>query len=318
MKPVISGALSDLLDQQSRVISRRQATKLGMTPHVIDNKLRLAQWQQIQRGVYATFTGEPDRYAHLWAVALRAGPRAALSYRTAAELCGLASTQDGPIHVTVPVGQRKTIIRGATVHYSRSIETARHPMLLPPRTRIEETVLDLTQVSASFDQAFGWLTRAVANRLTTTARLRSALQARPRAHWRDDLMLALADIADGAQSLLERRYLTGVERAHGLPTARRQVKIVSGSKTRYVDNLYDEARLAVELDGRAYHPAEQRWADNRRDSALATLGIMTVRYGWADVTERPCTVAAEIAALLSLRGAPVVLRRCGPSCAAAT
>jgi very-short-patch-repair endonuclease len=73
----------------------------------------------------------------------------------------------------------------------------------------------------------------------------------------------------------------------------------------------------VELDGQAAHPPEQRWADSHRDNEHAVLGIMTVRYNWSDVTNRPSLVAAEVAALLQMRGTGVRLRRCGPSCSAA-
>ena len=284
----------------------------------IDNKIRSMRWQQLQQGVYATFSGTPDRAARLWAVTLRAGPRAALSFRTAAELYGLVSEETPLVHITVPSNQRTRPIRGAALHYSAAIDQARHPTLLPPRTRIEVTVLDLIQVSASQDEAVDWICRAVGRGLTTGERLLAALAARSRARWRKELRLALAEVAGGGRSVLELRYITGVERDHGLPTAQRQVPFEAGGRRGQLDNLYEEARLAVELDGRAYHPAEQRWADNRRDSALAALGIMTVRYSWTDVTERPCTVAAEIAALLSLRGAPTALRRCRRDCAAAS
>ena len=135
--------------------------------------------------------------------------------------------------------------------------------------------------------------------------------------WRTDLLAALADVSDGAQSNLELRYVRCVERAHGLPTARRQAKIVTGNRTRYVDNFYEEAKVAVELDGRAAHPAEQRWDDSHRDNEHASLGIMTVRYNWQDVNYRPCAVAAQLGGLLRMRGTAVRLRRCGPSCAAA-
>jgi very-short-patch-repair endonuclease len=220
------------------------------------------------------------------------------------------------IHVTVPASRRAGIIRGGVLHFSRFLERTRHPTLLPPRTRIDDTVLDLAQISATFDEAFDWVCRAVGRRLTTPARLAAALQARPRERWRTDLLAVLADVGDGAQSSLELRYVRKVERAHGLPAARRQAKIVTAGRTRYVDNFYEEAKLAVELDGRAAHPPEQRWDDNHRDNEHARQGIMTVRYNWPDVNYRACAVAAQVGGLLELRGTTVHLRRCGPSCTA--
>ena len=302
-----------LVDVQSGVISRGQALRGGMLAATIDNKLRSGRWQALQYGVYATFTGTPTREAQLWAVALRAGPDAVLSHHTAAELYGL--TKPGRLaHVMVPVGQRTGQIRDAVVHRSRHIEECRHPAYFPPRTRVEDTVLDLAQVSADLDEAFNWLCRAVGRQLTTTELVRRALARRTRVRWRAGLEAALDDVSDGARSVLERRYITGVERPHGLPAARRQARTVINGQTRYVDNLYEEASLAVELDGNASHPPEQRWADSHRDNAHAGLGILTVRYNWADVTQRPCFVAAQVAGLLQARGIALSPRPCGPQC----
>lgn len=326
--PGLPPRLSELLVRQSGVITRRQALGAGLPATAIDNQLRSRRWQQLQRGVYACFSGSPARDAELWAAVLRAGKDAALSHRTAAELYGLTrgmshgisrgvSGEGGAlIHVTVPASRRAGIIRGGVVHFSRYLERTRHPVLLPPRTRIDDTVLDLVQISATFDEAFDWVCRAVGRRLTTPARLRAALQARPRQRWRTDLLAVLADVGDGAQSNLELRYVRHVERAHGLPAAQRQMKIVTGNRTRYVDNFYEEARLAVELDGRVAHPPEQRWDDSHRDNEHASLGIMTVRYNWQDVNYRSCSVAAQVGGLLQMRGTAVQLRRCGPSCTA--
>ena len=308
--------LRELLVRQCGVITRRQALGAGLPATAVDNQLRSRRWQQLQRGVYACFSGSPTRDAELWAAVLRAGEDAALSHRTAAELYGLDRAPGGLIHVTVPASRRAGIIRGGVLHFSRFLERTRHPMLLPPRTRIDDTVLDLAQISATFDEAFDWVCRAVGRRLTTPARLRAALQARPRERWRTDLLAVLADVGDGAQSNLELRYVRHVERAHGLPPGQRQMKIVTGNRTRYVDNFYEEAKLAVELDGRAAHPPEQRWDDSHRDNEHASLGIMTVRYNWQDVNYRSCAVAAQVGGLLRMRGTAVQFRPCGPSCTA--
>jgi hypothetical protein len=201
-----SPTLGEILRTQSGVISRQQALGVGLASTAIDNKLRSERWQRVHQGVYATYSGVPDRQAQLWAVVLRAGPQAVLTFRTAAELYGLVREPSPLIHVTVPRSQRIKPIHGAVIHHSEAVDRRRHPTLQPPRTRVEETVLDLTQVSANFDEAFDWLCRGVGRSLTTPRQLRAALQSRPRARWRGELLLALGDIAEGAHSLLERRY----------------------------------------------------------------------------------------------------------------
>ena len=51
--------------------------------------------------------------------------------------------------------------------------------------------------------------------------------------------------------------------------------------------LYTEFGVGVETDGAAAHPPEARWRDQHRDNAAHADGIVTLRYSWADVTQRP-------------------------------
>ena len=56
-----------------------------------------------------------------------------------------------------------------------------------------------------------------------------------------------------------------------------------------------------------------RFRDMERDNAALLGGDVTLRYGWQDVTDRPCAVAREVAALLIRRGwtgLPTRCRRC--------
>jgi hypothetical protein len=213
-----------LIDLQRGVLARWQAPTVELKTTTIDSLLRSGRWRLLQRGVYATFSGEPGRKAELWAAVLRAGPHAVLSHQTAAELDGLTSRRSEAIHVTVPEGKHVRRIQGIRLHRSERLAEARHPSRTPPRTKVEETVLDLTQTARNIDGAFGWLCQACGSRLTTPELLITALGKRGKVRWRCILRGALADIDDGAQSVLEVRYVRDVERPHGLPRARRQAR----------------------------------------------------------------------------------------------
>jgi len=303
-----------LAELQAGIIGRGQALGHGLDASTIDNRLRWRQWRTVQWGVYATYSGRLSREAALWATVLRAGPGAALSHQTAAELYGMAPSLGEVIHVTVPPGRHPARIRGAVVHRSARIAAATHPVQLPPRTRVEETTIDLTQSAASLDQAYDWICRAIGGRLTTADRLRAALDARPKVRWRDGLAIAIGEVGSGIHSILERRYVRDVERPHGLPAATRQAYTGRVPRSRYADNLYEEAGLVVELDGQVTHGVEQHRADLRRDNAHTAAGLATLRYNWADVTQRPCTVAQQVAEALGQRGVLVTLRPCRPAC----
>jgi very-short-patch-repair endonuclease len=306
--------------RQSGVVACWQAKRLGLSAEAFRNRLRRGDWQRLHHGVYATFTGKPDREAQLWGALLRAGPDAVLSHHTAAERHGLLSRPSTAIHVAVPSGHnpaRGMKISGLVVHRSDSALDRRHPAMTPPCTRVEDTVLDLIKMARTADEAYDWVCKALGQRRTTAERIRAALDTRDRFPMRSQVQAALDDAGEGMLSWLERRYVRGVERPHGLPAARRQVRVRHGTGNRYLDNLYEAYRLCVELDGAAAHPAEKRWHDNRRDRAnLAVSQTVTIRVGFLDLVDQAhaCTTAAEIAKVLSDRG-PTIGRSCGaPAC----
>jgi len=320
----LSESCQQLLDWQMGVIARWQAPEVGLDPSFIDRRLRRGRWQSLYRGIYATFTGQPDREGLMWGAVLRAGPGAALSYQTAAELDGLIDTPIAAIHVTVPPrrevsvsdAERRAGAPRIIVHQSARLATALHPVRVPPRTRVEETVLDLAQASACFDEALAWAVAACARRRTTHTALLAAMGARSRMRWRTELAAALDDIGGGIHSVLEYRYVRGVERPHGLPRGSRQARQSRGSRSNYLDTLYSDFGLAVELDGRAAHRAQDRWHDAHRDNFMAAVGIVTLRYGWADISERPCQVAREVGLALRKRGWTGCVTACGLTCTA--
>jgi hypothetical protein len=313
MPAELPSSLRDLADLQCGVVTLAQALRTGVSKTVVKSRLRQGRWQRLHPGVYAVFSGKPGREAALWAAVLSAGPGAMLSYQSAAELDGLADASAHAIHVTIPATRRIVRQPGLIVHVSERAGAARHPALLPPRTRIEETVLDLVAAAVTLEAACGWVTRALGRRLTTQARLRDALTRRARMRWRRELTYLFAEDMAGVNSVLEYRYVRGVERPHGLPRGVRQAPALHDGRREYRDVLYEEYQLALELDGRLAHPAESRWRDIRRDNAAAADQITTLRYGWLDVTNDPCRIAAEIASLLIRRGYSGC-RPCQPGC----
>ena len=289
--------LRDLAEHQDGVLTANQLVAAGISREFVKSRLSQGRWQRLHRGVYATFSGQPGRTAVLWAAVLRAGPGAMLSHQTAAELWRL-SGQSELVHVTVPASRRISAGPGIVVHHSSRAGEAVHPALEPPRTRVEETVLDLVSVASCVDDACGWLTRGLGGRLTTQDKLRLALEQRNRMKWRGAVADLLTADAAGLHSVLERRYHRDVERPHRLPEGTRQAKVSRSSRNEYLDVLYEAYATAVELDGNSSHDGKTRWRDIGRDNAAAADGIVTLRYGWMHVTHAPCRVAAQVVQVL--------------------
>lgn len=137
---------------------------------------------------------------------------------------------------------------------------------------------------------------------------------RRKMRWRAELDDVLAAAGSGIHSVLEYRYLRDVERAHGLPRSRHQVRVVIDGKVVYRDVYYEEYQVAVELDGRLAHPDEERWRDNHRDTQAGVQGVQTCRYGWRDVYARACQTALLQAQILRRRGWRGIPKPCSAGC----
>ena len=273
------------------------------------------RWRQMYPGVYATFTGVPNRGARLWAAVLLAGPGATLSHETAAELHRLGDQAADTIHVTIPRQRRVRVVEGVSLHRSDRAAQAVQRHTYPPRTTVEETVLDLAEAATGFDDVCGWVTRAIARDLTDEARLRQAMTARLRMRWRAELRELIVAAAGGDHSVLEFRYHRDVERAHGLPESNRQVPFAKPDGRRgFRDRLYTNYGVVVELDGRLAHPTENQWRDKARDNAAAAEGKQSLRYDWMHVRWQACATAAEVARVLRRHGWDGCPKPCSPGC----
>jgi hypothetical protein len=258
------------------------------------------------------------RDAHLWAAVLAAGPGAQLSHQTAAEINRLTDRQSPFIHVTIPADRRITPPKGVIIHISSNLTIGwRFARGAPPYTFAEETVIDLVHAATDLNDVIAHVTGGFAKKRVSDERLREVAAARKKLRWRGDLNAIILAGAGGAHSVIEYRYDHDVERAHGLPTAAKQVKYTKPDGSRgYRDRYYEKYGLIVELDGKQYHLPEYRGRDQDRDNdATATVGS-TLRYGRVDVTSKRCGSARQVHAALARRGYAGPFQPCSPTCAA--
>jgi very-short-patch-repair endonuclease len=74
-----------------------------------------------------------------------------------------------------------------------------------------------------------------------------------------------------------------------------------------LDRAFLAEMVAVELDGAAYHGAPgQRERDLRRDSALARLGWLTVRFSHLRLHREPGHVIDELVEILEHRRSQLI------------
>ena len=71
-----------------------------------------------------------------------------------------------------------------------------------------------------------------------------------------------------------------------MPTPQYEIR-VNGSVAR-VDFAYPDVKLAIELDGAAYHSSlNARHRDRTRENRIVALGWRVLRFTWNDVCEHP-------------------------------
>lgn len=310
----VPDTLLRLADLQDGALSRVQVLGHGLTSHVLARLLRSGAWQQLGGGVYATSPGPVPWKTRAWGGVLLGGPDSRLGPQASGYLHGLLPEAPGVVDVLVPMtGPHRSTGPWVFVRERPGVRSPRS-VGSPSRLTIEDTVLDLA-APASPTEVVRLVTKAVQRRGTRASRIAVALDERQRHPHRRFMQGLLGDVAAGAESRLELSYLRDVERAHGLPQGIRQA---SRRNLPYASDVgYDEWKLLVELDGRLGHEGEGRFRDMWRDNQFLLEALLTLRYGWIDVVDRPCAVAAQVATILIRRGWTGVPTRC-PRCRHAT
>ena len=101
-----------------------------------------------------------------------------------------------------------------------------------------------------------------------------------------ELLIAAADRADSAAE----RVVIGLLRDAGVTGW--EVGVPFGPWT--IDVAFTEAKVAVEVDGWAWHVDVDRFrSDRRKGNALARAGWTVLRFTWHDLVRRPAYVAGR-------------------------
>jgi very-short-patch-repair endonuclease len=263
-----------------RVASRTQLVEV-LGRHRFDNAVKGGRVIAVFPRVYALPWDVDELETRQRGALLSVGGQVALSHLTAIGRRDLPVPLDTPLHVTAYQPRHP---RGVPD------ELVVHRTLRPFQAEVRD---DLASVRLETALTTSWplltgpaqrapLVEAKRRRLVTAGRLRSAAEA---AWWvrdsrglRDLVTLILA----GCESELELWGYTGVFDVPGLRDATRQRWVAVGDRRYRLDMAYDEQRLDVELDGRAFHASTEQWErDIKRDLALATIGWQTIRLSHA-------------------------------------
>jgi hypothetical protein len=228
------------------------------------------------------------------AVALAAGPEAVLSHRTAGRLWRLLPRSSRGFEVTRPTYFRPE--HGIQGHRSVLPKDERTTVEGIPTTTVPRTILDLAAVASRRDVERA-LNEMEAQQLTDRLSIPVLLDRYPRRRGSAVLRSLLDEEAQArgvTKHEMEERFAALVD-SYGLPRPRRNADLAVRGQIFNVDCLWSDARLVVELDGRAVHGTKKAFeSDRERDRLMLTEGWRVMRITWRQLNDRKAAIASDI------------------------
>ncbi len=287
--------LEQLIAQQDGVLSRAQARQLGIPARTISDRVASGRWRSLYPGVYLVDGHRLTDAGRVIAGWLWAGPRSTIAGPTAAYWHGMLDRRLPRTDVVVPSTTKRkrppgisvrrrdldpadrVLVRGVA-STSKGLAVLETAPVIHRGARFLDRAL---QKHIGFDELYDAYTRSMGARGMSAA---------------GDLLVACADRADSAAERLQMRLLreaglSGFVRAHPFGPF-------------LIDVAFPDARLAIEVDGWAWHKdAEAFLNDRRKGNALVGAGWTLLRFTWADLTEFSDDVVRQIRAALLRAGA---------------
>jgi hypothetical protein len=226
-----------------------------------------------------------------------------LSHMSALAVHRIVDTELTRLEVTVPSDRRVRSSRWLRVHRSRNaVEVTRAGGL--PATSVARSLIDAwgnahcTSAIRGYDGvARGAVLRATRERRVTVRELDEHLDVRPELPGRAAFTELLFLIAGGCESELEIYGVRHVLDVPGIPPCVQQHRLRLPFGPVRLDAAWPDVKLAVELDGAAFHGSQEaRERDLRRDAALAALGWVVLRFSYRRLMREPEACRAEILA----------------------
>jgi very-short-patch-repair endonuclease len=291
----------DRAEAQGGAISFAQLRVCALSEGAILRRRRRGDLHPWHIGVYALGRPRLSPYGQAWAASLAAGARGALARWTAAAAVGAASWPQRPDLLVVGGDLR---LEGVRVRRARSLaedeiasDAAGLRLTAWPRTVTDlaasSSVAELQMVLEGLARR-GLLDVAVLHAAIVRANGRGGLRKLRRA------LEPFETIPEGEYLSLLERFAALLLSATGIPTfdVNRTIVLGDGRPIR-PDFYFRDAKLVVEVDGRASHDrAVQFSIDRERDRELQKLGYRVIRFTWQDIRYRSRRALRDIRAFV--------------------
>jgi very-short-patch-repair endonuclease len=286
--------------RQAGVISLEQARQAGLTYRQVQHKVQTGEWLAVRRGIYRLHAAAPLPETGLWVALLALGPQSLLTEDGALWLWEIeprspdswtfAGTTSRRGDETVRLTRAFVDPRDQTRH--RGIRVVSRPWaVLTTAARRER---------ACPGSGIALIDHAKQTRAVRQEELDRSFARHPGCWGSTTIRALLLRTGNGAHSELERLAvsilrdagITGFEPNH---TTR-----LSDGQPVEIDIAFVDRRIAIELDGYAFHSGASAFRrDLRRGNRLMKDGWTVRRFSWDDLLGDPESFLATIIELLS-------------------
>jgi very-short-patch-repair endonuclease len=297
----VNDAVRRHLLRQAGIITRAQALAAGLTPRQVEHLLSTREWLIAFTGVYRLHASVPLPETRLWAASLWLGPSLLLGDEGAAWWWGVLP--DPPPRWTF-VGHSRhrshadVRVVDAFVHNQDRWRHRGLPVLSPPWS--------VLRAAAALEKArpgsgIALVDRAKQSRTLRQIELQHALDRHPGCWGSSTMRTLLARTGDGAHSELERIAVAAL-RSAGITGFEPNLTVrLSDGRAVEIDIAFVGRRIAVELEGFAFHSAASAFRrDLRRLNRLMADGWTVRRFSWDDVVGDPQGFIDAVLELLAL------------------
>lgn len=279
--------LDDHLRDHDGVITLAQAHAVGLSSHAVDRRVRTGRWTRWTPGVFSVNDREFTDAARLRVGVWGYGPGAAASGLAAAWWLGLTTFPPEVVEVTVPRDSRRVHREGTRLR-RRDLD----PADLTERRGLCTTAVNLTIIEAASRRGGGprLLDSALQRRHAQLPHLWRAQLRNKGRHGSPRARTLLQAAADGTRSEAE-RLMARLLRKHRI-TGWHANQRIAGYE---VDFVFHEAKVAIEVDGWAFHTDPEVFErDRKKQNAIALTGYQVLRFTWLDLTAHEPRVIAEV------------------------
>jgi very-short-patch-repair endonuclease len=294
-------AIAEVAERQHGVVSRPQLLEIGLGRRAIASRVDRGELHRLHHGVYKVGYRRISRKGRWMAAVLASGSEALLSHRSAARIWSLMSPGDEWPEVTVPPGyrarRRGIVCRQSIVPDDQRAVIDGIPVTSPFRTVFDlAAVLKLRELERAFHEAE---VRGLRDRVSLPMLLERYPGRRGARNLR--ALLEAAEPVGFTRNDFEEAFVALVD-GYGVMRPRMNADLAMRGRFFQIDALWEEERVAVELDSRSVHATNTNFeSDKQRDRILLAEGWRTIRVTWRQLKDEPDEVAADLRLALGLK-----------------